>query len=802
MKKKKVFIIILCLMSLMVLFSTIKVKAYNYAITSNYTVTCKNNVFTIKRDKVDTSESVFYRTVNKSAVESEHFTRTMGRLDFGVDEDKKTVTVEETAVNDVPIVSRYQTTDRVYGFEVYTADNTVLASCNRTIEYGSAYKFNTQAPTSYNGSYAIYNYSYNRSYNGWDYVYNNNGVDWHYISEDSPNTAYSYYNGLKIYYPTLKTINDKRYYTTITDDGYGQKVYSISLSQLFDCYGVNQEYVAATGVSIFARGFFDIAEIDDGYQYVQVLLDNESTYDSGAKDGDPGKVATSMYMAGFTHYDKGVKPNYATYCVPCRNMNEEPYTGDSVCTMLAQKFNPSYPVATTGESDDYWKIPASTSNIVFRFNASGSGDDDYKVSNLGVELHFVDETRPFVTKVITQVGTYHKGESMTIALKFNEIIHSTSGIGVLHTNVGDFSYSGGVGTNILYFTGYITAEKATSITINSVDSFNYKDLLSFFADESSVIGRGTQVNIDYYQTPGIINGAYQITTRGELLGFLNIVNGTGGKTRNISANAALKNDIKIENFLWTSADIYAGTFDGEGHTITFRVKEAVQDSLGTASGMFTRTLAGSRITNLILSSTISDSKFTGLCNENNGTIDRIKIDIAKNKNYYGSITSPIVCNNKGTITLCVVNDGEFMCTGGDFKSGGICGKNEGTISNCYSMGINVGYSVYKSNIASICLINDGTISNCYTIKNHFGVYTEESHFVLTDNTGNVTPCVVTDEEAKSGKLCYLLNEGVTDGTQAWYQTVSNNMYPVWDNSYETVYCDLDVYSNYPGHNMH
>lgn len=801
MKKNKLFIIILCLMSLMVLFSSRRVNAYNYAITSNFTVSCKNNVFTIKRDKKGTGESVFYRTISKSALEGEHFTRTYGRLDFGVEDDAKTVTVQEMGVTDVPIVSRYQTVDRIYGFEVYDVENTVLARCERTISYGDAYKFNTQAPASYKNTYTVYNYSRNQIYNQPDYVYNNNGIDWTDITNEYDNSPLTYYNGLKIYYPTLKTIDNKRIYSVITDSGYNQKVYAISLDYLFDCYGLNQDYVAATGVKIYARGFYDMAEIDDGYQYVQVLLDDETSYDSGAKNGDPGKMVSSIYMAGFTHYDAKKDPEYATYCIPARDGDERPFAGAACYQMVTQKFSSSYPATTTTTESDYWSIPASTKKIVFRFDASGKDDDDYKVSNLGVELHFVDEVGPKCLGVVTPYGTYHKGEVMTIALKFNEIIHSTSGIPELHTNIGDFTYSGGIGTNVVYFTGTITTERATKLVINSVERFYLRDLLSQNADDKTVLNKTPAVAIDYYQNPGIINNIYQISTRGELYAFQNIVNGTGGKTKNANANGVVTRDFKLENCVWTPINNYGGTFDGAGHEITFAVRDSVKDALETASGMFGKTLNTALIKDLKISSISSNNNLTGLCNENNGTIDKIIINISKSKNNFGEFTGAIACTNKGTITRCIVNDGDFSCTGGDFYSGGICGKNEGTISYSYSLGLPNTYSVYKDNVASICLINNGSIINCHTINSNVGIATERSHFVKTDNTGLVTASVFTKDEAKGGKLCYLLNDGVTDGTQDWYQTLSSNMYPVMDNSYETVYCDLNAYANHPGHEL-
>lgn len=57
------------------------------------------NVFTIERTGgTDGAQTVYYRTVNGSAVGGTHFTHTAGSVTFAKGEIKKTVTVTEKAV--------------------------------------------------------------------------------------------------------------------------------------------------------------------------------------------------------------------------------------------------------------------------------------------------------------------------------------------------------------------------------------------------------------------------------------------------------------------------------------------------------------------------------------------------------------------------------------------------------------------------------------------------------------------------------------------------------------------------------
>ena len=108
---------------------------------STWTVTNDGNVFTITRSESGTAETVKYRTISLTALADQHFTETNGTLEFAADEVSKQVTVTETAVSDLAVKYRYQTsTSRSYRFEVLNTGGAELAHCDRAIEYGSSYK--------------------------------------------------------------------------------------------------------------------------------------------------------------------------------------------------------------------------------------------------------------------------------------------------------------------------------------------------------------------------------------------------------------------------------------------------------------------------------------------------------------------------------------------------------------------------------------------------------------------------------------------------------------------------------------
>ncbi len=90
-------------------------------------------------------------------------------------------------------------------------------------------------------------------------------------------------------------------------------------------------------------------------------------------------------------------------------------------------------------------------------------------------------------------------------------------------------------------------------------------------------------------------------------------------------------------------------------------------------------------------------------------------------------------------------------------------------------------------IIGICNMNDIVAYNNY----YPDVYATGSEF---DEAGTAAE----PHDFISGKVAYLMNNGVTDGTQVWYQTILTDYVPVPDSSHKTVYkIGEDVYSNSP-----
>ena len=131
---------------------------------------------------------------------------------------------------------------------------------------------------------------------------------------------------------------------------------------------------------------------------------------------------------------------------------------------------------------------------------------------------------------------------------------------------------------------------------------------------------------------------------------------------------------------------------------------------------------------------------------------------------FSSASSALFAQNSGTIK----NLGIAEATIDEGANGSLCQTNNGTIESSFFMGTATGSS---QGAGGICQTNNGTITNCY--------YLADSE---TDAIEGTT--YKTTAQFKSGEVCYLLNEGKTDGTQIWYQNLAaeGDTWPICNNT--------------------
>ena len=216
----------------------------------------------------------------------------------------------------------------------------------------------------------------------------------------------------------------------------------------------------------------------------------------------------------------------------------------------------------------------------------------------------------------------------------------------------------------------------------------------------------------------------------------------------------------------SSTNMYGGTFDGAGHTITYSYSVS-----SNYCGLF-RYANGATIRNLIVE---GDALVTAI--------------------HYGALIGRVEGNVLVENVITNVNiTGQRSGVTGD---GGMLGALYGSITfnNCATLGtlgydgtsMYSGFSGYSNNASSATLNNCYTISqltegtgtgNCFTFIHGNGAKTFNNCYYL-NAIGTVQGTAVTAEQVANGELCALLGAG-------WRQTIGEDAYPVFDKTHAVV----------------
>ncbi len=230
---------------------------------------------------------------------------------------------------------------------------------------------------------------------------------------------------------------------------------------------------------------------------------------------------------------------------------------------------------------------------------------------------------------------------------------------------------------------------------------------------------------------------YEISNAGELHWFSDYVN-----SGNVNANAVLLCDITDNNDVLTgygalaydtstfrkwspignATNKYNGHFDGQGYTINGLFTDASSVAYGGLFG------------------------YVG----SSAVVEEVGVDYSFLKG--GQYVGGIVGRNEGTINNCYAL---YTVVTGDSYVGGIAGYNNGTVKNCYNAG-DVRATSYVGGIAGS---NNATVSNCYYLLNS----ATDSNGVVENGIGSGK----TIEEFASGEVACLLQG--TNTKQLWGQ---------------------------------
>ena len=318
---------------------------------------------------------------------------------------------------------------------------------------------------------------------------------------------------------------------------------------------------------------------------------------------------------------------------------------------------------------------------------------------------------------------------------------------------------------------------------------------------------------DAYE-PAVLNSnnAYEIGNAGQLYWFADKVNKEfyGNSDAVLTADIVVNKNVLHDGDLtkdvdglrdWTPIQEYGGTFDGAQHTIS-----GIYCDLDTIkeAGIFQNITISATVENV----GVLDSYFRlkegydvgGIVGYNSGIIrncynEAMVINLYDDINYLGGICG---VNEGGTIIGCY-NTGKVANAVFGTRAGGICGRSNNKIFNCYNTGsVMGGYMV-----GGICGSNEssptsGRIENCYNIgtintitndndcKRNIAViddekavvkncyYLEDNYIAEEDGTFGMA-----EDDFASGEVAYRLQEGQKE--PVWGQTLADeggDLYPV------------------------
>lgn len=442
------------------------------------TFTIKNNgddTFTVTRSGgSEGTQTVYFRTVNGSAVGGTHFTHQNGTLTFNAGETTKKISIAEktanTAYSGKPATA-YSNANRTYSVEIYrvTGGGTLgsTTSATRTLINDSGYTVDR----------SIYN----------EQIIN--GPQEQITRGDYQDDELGWTDGMSS--------------TSAAEN------ISIQNSLLPEV----RDYWTSTSQNLYYQLSFTAWEKEAGYQAIQITPNSDLDTGAYPYGGElKGDLSGAYYMVLFEHDGTGKSNNKLDHTFPRSSGNRKVKS-----------------VAERIVDDKYVCFDINQKSISVGYGASGDNSDKWYTTNVKHHFSLIDTVEPQLVAVAPMAGGLYKvGDSFTVSLIFDEIVDSTnsgtlSNI-VVNTSWGTASYVGGANTNVLYFKGTVASNASTTLSVNSFTNPSYiKDMCSASSTQTAS-GSGTTTATVDTSVPN-----FSVTANG-------ITNGTGKATININAD--------------------------------------------------------------------------------------------------------------------------------------------------------------------------------------------------------------------------------------------------------------------------
>ena len=390
-----------------------------------------NNVFTVSRTGgTDGEQTVYFRTINGSAVGGTHFEHQIGTVTIPAGQSSATITITEHDVNTpygTNTATGYSNDNRTYSVEIYRVDGGAVIEGNRDVATRTMTGNQTVDRSEFTG----------KTQNG-----------------DTGEKERGDYN------------DDGKKGWTSNARGSEQDHISVQPDASI------RSYVQAVSSEIQFYVTFDAKEGESGYQAVQIVPG--STTDTGVypydSSGDKLKGSYSEstlvgYTGLFEHGGSDKDTSWASYRFPVNAASgtEIATTGNSKKSKLTQE-------KWKGTNNNYIAFPATTDQVTVSYGACGDNSDTWYTQNVVYHYQFIDNTEPTLL-AIGDMGdsTYRVGDSFTVSLIFDEIVDSTNS-GNLSGSTITTSWGPATYANVLYFTGTVPANATGTLTVNSINA--------------------------------------------------------------------------------------------------------------------------------------------------------------------------------------------------------------------------------------------------------------------------------------------------------------------------------------------
>ncbi len=486
------------------------------------TFTIKNNndnTFTITRTGgFDDDQTVWYRTVNGSAVGGLHFEHQDeklifkdGEIDGNTNSKSKTITIPEhavTAIYDSKPATAYSNANRTYQVEIYRVDGggTPGASARATREMPK------------DDDYKIDGTAYAEK----DFVQAA-------LSEEPNHTATSSNERRANRLLTLVKVQfcgdtGACYLESNWDDYYEETDKETAyLKETADGWYYRYDLGAFFLKVPFSTGDYM------GHAYLGTGKLGTDKYELDSDNAAVSGVTGQLWAGSFKHGASLANEKAQSY--------EFPNSGGGAV-------NSGKPISANGtvvtyEGKNYVAL-GKTDTCYAHFGISTESTSfNLFVDSLTGHARIRDGQEPQCIGVAPMAGTTYKvGDEVVVSLIFNEIVDgSKSSLGnvFLDTSWGNFTYAGGADTNVLYFKGTVPVA-AGALTVDKIEGAeNIRDMCG---DETTTTASGSgsvSVNVDT-KTPTVSITSYGIT------------NGTAKGTVNGTNTDTLK-------YAWTNSDV-------------------------------------------------------------------------------------------------------------------------------------------------------------------------------------------------------------------------------------------------------